>query len=52
MKQFNLKTAASKRLIGKGMAQHPDIQRVLKKGTLLIIAGTRMDMSRRKSSPP
>ena len=40
MKQFNLTTAASKRLIGKGMAQHPDIQRVLKKGTLLIIAGT------------
>ncbi len=40
MKQFNLTTAASKRLIGKGMAQHPDIQRVLEKGTLLIIAGT------------
>jgi hypothetical protein len=27
-------------LIGKGMAQHPEIQRVLKKGTLLIIAGS------------
>jgi len=40
MKQFNLTTAAGKRLIGKGMAQHPDIQRVLKKGTLVIIAGT------------
>ena len=40
MKQFGLTTAASKRLIGKGMAQHPDIQRVLKKGMLLIIAGT------------
>lgn len=40
MKQFNLTTAASKRLIGKGMAQHPDIQRVLKKGTLVIIGGT------------
>jgi hypothetical protein len=40
MKQFGLTTAASKRLIAKGMAQHPDIQRVLKKGTLVIIAGT------------
>ena len=40
MKQFNLTTVMGKRLIGKGMAQHPDIQRVLHKGTLLIIAGT------------
>ena len=40
MKQFNLTTVMGKRLIGKGMAQHPDVQRVLKKGTLLIIAGT------------
>ena len=40
MKQFSLTTAASKHLIGKGMVQHPDIQRVLKKGTLVIIAGT------------
>lgn len=40
MKQFNLTTVMGKRLIGKGMAQHPDIQRVLQKGTLLIIAGT------------
>jgi hypothetical protein len=29
-----------KRIIGKGMAHHPDIQRVLEKGTLAIIAGT------------
>jgi hypothetical protein len=29
-----------KRLIGKGMAQHPEIKRVLEKGTLVIIAGT------------
>jgi hypothetical protein len=40
MKQFSLTTAASKRLIGKGMVQHPDVVRVLKKGTLVIIAGT------------
>ena len=40
MKQFGLTTAASKRLIAKGMVQHPDIQRVLKKGTLVIIAGS------------
>jgi hypothetical protein len=40
MKQFNLTTAACKRLIAKGMAQHPDILRVLKKGTLVIIAGS------------
>jgi hypothetical protein len=29
-----------KRIIGQGMAAHPDIQRVLEKGTLAIIAGT------------
>jgi hypothetical protein len=40
MKQFNLTTVMGKRLIGKGIAQHPDVQRVLQKGTLLIIAGT------------
>ncbi|MBN2390129.1 MAG: hypothetical protein JXR84_05375 [Anaerolineae bacterium] len=40
MKQFNLTTVMGKRLIGKGIAQHHDIQRVLQKGTLLIIAGT------------
>ncbi|HOU15593.1 MAG TPA: hypothetical protein PKZ84_21020 [Anaerolineae bacterium] len=40
MKQFNLTPVMGKRLIGKGMAQHPDIQRVLQKGTLLIVAGT------------
>ncbi|MBN1875055.1 MAG: hypothetical protein JXA33_12555 [Anaerolineae bacterium] len=40
MKQFNLTPVMGKRLIGKGMAQHPDVQRVLEKGTLLIVAGT------------
>lgn len=40
MKQFILTTAMGKRLIGKGMAAHPTIRRVLTKGTLLIVAGT------------
>lgn len=40
MKQFNLTPVMGKRLIAKGMAQHPDVQRALKKGTLLIVAGT------------
>lgn len=40
MKQFNVTTAMGKRLIGKGMAQHPAIQAVLEKGTLVIIAGS------------
>ncbi len=40
MKQFNLTPVMGKRLIAKGMAQHPDVQRVLQKGTLLIVAGT------------
>ena len=40
MKQFVLTPAAGKRLIGKGMAQHEAIKKVLKKGTLVIIAGT------------
>jgi hypothetical protein len=40
MKQFLLTVAAGKRLIGKGMAVHPEITRVLRSGTLVIIAGT------------
>lgn len=40
MKQFNITPAMGKRLIGKGMARHPNIQAVLTKGTLVIIAGT------------
>jgi hypothetical protein len=40
MKQFCVTTAMGKRLIGKGMATHPDIRRVMEKGTLAIIAGT------------
>jgi hypothetical protein len=40
MRQFCVTTAMGKRIIGKGMAHHPDVQRVLEKGTLAIIAGT------------
>jgi hypothetical protein len=40
MKQFAVTTAAGKRLIGKGLAASPEIQEVLEKGTLVIIAGT------------
>ncbi|MBN1247534.1 MAG: hypothetical protein JXC32_07730 [Anaerolineae bacterium] len=40
MKQVCITTAMGKRLIGKGMAQHPRIREVLEKGTLVIIAGT------------
>lgn len=40
MKQYLLTTAMGKRLIGRAMAVHPDIQRVLAGGTLVIIAGT------------
>lgn len=40
MKQFCVTTSMGKRLIGKAMAVHPDIKKVLEKGTLVIIAGT------------
>jgi hypothetical protein len=40
MKQVTITTAMGKRLIGKGMAQHPQIQAILEQGTLVIIAGT------------
>ena len=40
MKQFVITPAMGKRLIGKGMARHPDIERVLAEGTLVIVAGT------------
>lgn len=40
MRQFLLTPAAGKRLIGKALAVHPEIQRVLARGTLVIIAGT------------
>jgi hypothetical protein len=40
MKQICVTTAMGKRIIGKGMAAHSDIRRVLEKGTLVIIAGT------------
>lgn len=40
MKQFCVTVSMAKRLIGKGMAALPDIRAVLKKGTLVILAGT------------
>lgn len=40
MEQFCITTSMGKRIIGKGMAAHPDIRRVLETGTLVIIAGT------------
>ncbi len=40
MKQFCLTTSMGKRLIGKAMVHHPDLQAALDTGTLVIIAGT------------
>ena len=40
MKQFTITSSMGKRLIGKGMAAHPAVLAVLKKGTLVIVAGS------------
>lgn len=40
MKQFLLTPAAGKRLIARTLANHPAIRKVLKNGTLVIVAGT------------
>ncbi len=40
MRQFCVTPAMGKRLIGKGMVRHPAVQRVLRRGRLVIIAGT------------
>lgn len=40
MQQFVVTTVMGKRLIAKGMAQHPEVLRVLGQGTLVIVAGT------------
>jgi hypothetical protein len=40
MKQFTITTSAGKRLIAKALALNPTTKCVLKKGTLVIIAGT------------
>ncbi len=40
MKQFVLTPAMGKRLIAKGIVHHPEIKRVMKNGTLVVIAGT------------
>ena len=40
MKQFIVTPSMGKRLIGKALAQHPAVEAVMKKGTLVLIAGT------------
>jgi hypothetical protein len=40
MRQFCVTVSMGKRLIGKAMVAHPEIQAVLHKGTLVVIAGT------------
>lgn len=40
MKQFVLTPAAGKRLIGKAIAKHAAVTKALKKGTVVIVAGT------------
>ena len=40
MKQFILTSSMGKRLIGRALAAHPDVRGVLKRGTLVIVAGT------------
>ena len=40
MKQYLVTPAMGKRLIGKAMAVHPAVQRVLASGTLVVVAGT------------
>lgn len=40
MKQYILTPAAGKRLIGKALITHPVVSSVLKRGTLVIVAGT------------
>ncbi|PKN52397.1 MAG: hypothetical protein CVU55_07665 [Deltaproteobacteria bacterium HGW-Deltaproteobacteria-13] len=40
MKQFVLTPAAGKRLIGKAIAKHPAMIAAIKKGTVVIVAGT------------
>jgi hypothetical protein len=40
MKMHVLTTSMGKRLIGKAMVQHPAVQAAIRKGTLVIVAGT------------
>jgi hypothetical protein len=40
MRQFCVTVSMGKRLIGKALAAHPEIQAVLAKGTLVVLAGT------------
>ena len=40
MKQFVITPAAGKRLIGKAIARHAAVATAIKKGTIVIVAGT------------
>lgn len=40
LRQFILTSSAGKRLIGRGMAAHPAVKAVMRKGMLVIVAGT------------
>ena len=40
MKQFVITPAAGKRLIGKAIARHAAVAKAIKKGTVVIVAGT------------
>ncbi|MBU4534409.1 MAG: hypothetical protein KKF16_00960 [Euryarchaeota archaeon] len=40
MKQFLITPAMGKKLIAKALLKHPSIQKTLKKGKLVIVAGT------------
>ena len=40
MKQFVVTPAAGKRLIAKGIAQHPEVKRALAEATIVVVAGT------------
>ena len=40
MRQYNITPAAGKRLIGKAVASHSEIQKALDHGTVVIVAGT------------
>ena len=40
MKQFVITPAAGKRLIGKAIAKHAAVAAAIKKGTVVIVAGT------------
>ena len=40
MRQYVVTPAAGKRLIAKGISEHPEVLRALKEGTVVVLAGT------------